>query len=187
VIHLSSIPNLPGTRSNHLGSALGPDEMPASYSNEQISQRQWMTASAIVVPSACAVTAGASTFATPPRPIRVVGAILVAAVALTALCVSWVLGAEAAESAMYWAGRGCRDWCRLYSRPLASLNGRGIVVGQHAPNADSRTVVFNKLGDNGHVVSPVFVAVPGRGRIEGITDTWSLVDSRAHCQGTPPR
>lgn len=89
-----------------------PDEMPASYWNEQIPQRQWMMAFAIVVPSASAAAAVASTFARPRRPLRIVGAILVAAVALTALYASWVLGVEAVESAKYWASRGCRDWCR---------------------------------------------------------------------------
>lgn len=90
-----------------------PDEMPASYWERQILQRQWMMAFAILVPSASAATAVTSMLAPPRRPIRVVGAVLVAAVALAALYASWVLGVEAVESAKYWADRGCGEWCRL--------------------------------------------------------------------------
>jgi hypothetical protein len=70
---------------------------------------------AMLIPAASAAAAATSTFALPRRPLRVVGAALISTLALAAFFTSWLLGAEAVDSAKYWATRypGCLEWCRL--------------------------------------------------------------------------
>lgn len=80
-----------------------PDEMPVSYWEKQIPERQILMAIAMLIPGASAAAAVTSMFALPRRAVRVVGAVLVTALALAAFFVSWWLGADAVDSAKYWA------------------------------------------------------------------------------------
>jgi hypothetical protein len=80
-----------------------PDEMPASYWEKQIPERQWVMAIAMLIPAASAAAAVTSMFALPRRAVQIVGAILVAALALAAFFTSWWLGADAVDSAKYWS------------------------------------------------------------------------------------
>ncbi|MCU1567192.1 MAG: hypothetical protein JWQ56_2129 [Pseudarthrobacter sp.] len=86
-----------------LGSGWEPDEKPASYWEKQIPIFQWIMAIAMLLPAASAGAAIGSVFALPRRPVRIIGAVLVTALALTAFFTSWWLGDEAVESAKYWA------------------------------------------------------------------------------------
>jgi hypothetical protein len=80
-----------------------PDEMPASYWEKQIPERQLIMALAMLIPAASAAAAVTSMFSLPRRAVRVVGALLVTALALAAFFTSWGLGADSVESAKYWS------------------------------------------------------------------------------------
>lgn len=57
----------------------------------------------LIIPAASAAAATLSMFALPRRPIRIVGASLVAVLALVAFFTSWSLRIEVVNSAKYWA------------------------------------------------------------------------------------
>lgn len=80
-----------------------PDEKPVSYWVEQILERQWIMAIGVLIPGACAAAATASMFARPRRLLRVVAATVITVLALGALVFNWHFGADAVDSAKYWA------------------------------------------------------------------------------------
>ena len=88
--------------------------MPASHWQERISERQWIMAFSMVIPAASAAAALASMFAHPRSPVRVVGASLVAVLALVAFFTSWSLGFDAVNSAKYRAEYAGIPGRRLY-------------------------------------------------------------------------
>lgn len=80
-----------------------PDEHTASYWRQEIPTRQWTMAISMIIPAASVTAAAVSMYTLPRRPIRIVGAALVAVLALAAFFASWGLGVDAVNSAKYWA------------------------------------------------------------------------------------
>lgn len=62
----------------------------------------------MTIPAASVTGAAVSMYALPRQPIRIVGAALVAVLALAACFASWGLGVDAVNSAKYWAQNAYR-------------------------------------------------------------------------------
>jgi hypothetical protein len=74
-----------------------PDDHSGSYYRNRIPERQWVMALSMLIPGMSAAAAGASIFARPRNPIRLVGGTIVLLLAVAAIWFCWAVGIDDIE------------------------------------------------------------------------------------------